>query len=71
MKRETILKKLESYYDRIEDQLENISTLLEIDCEDDELAEMSVQFREQVEQALTDNTECSYSTIVDYIKENL
>ena len=71
MKRETVLKKLESYFEKIQDNIENISTLLEIDCDDDELAEMSVLFREQLDYALSENEECNYNDIIEYIKENL
>ena len=71
MKKETVLKKLDSYLEKIQDQVENISTLLEIDCEDDELAELSVCFREQLEQAIHDNEECNYNNIIEYINDNL
>jgi len=71
MKKETLLKKLEALFDKIQDNLEDISTLLEIDMDDDELAEMSVRFREQVDGCISENEECSYSDIVEYIRENL
>lgn len=71
MKRETLLKKLEGHFDKIQEQLDEISTLLEIDMDDDELAEMSVCFREQIETCIAENDECSYNDIIEYIRENL
>ena len=71
MKKETLLKKLETLFDKIQDNLEDISTLLEIDMDDDELAEMSVCFREQIDNCISENEECSYNDIVEYIRENL
>ncbi len=71
MKKETLLKKLESYIEKIQDNIDNISTLLEIDTDDDELAEMSVTFREQLEQTIAENDECNINDITEYIRENL
>ncbi len=71
MKKETLLKKLDGYFDKIQEQLDEISTLLEIDMDDDELAEMSVCFREQIEMCIAENEECSYNDIIEYIRENL
>jgi hypothetical protein len=71
MKKETLLKKLESHFEKLQDTLEDISTLLEIDMDDDELAEMSVCFREQIDTCISENEECSYIDIVEYIRENL
>ena len=71
MKKETLLKKLETCIEKIEDQIENISTLLEIDSDDDELAEMSVLFREKLDEALAENDECNINDIYEYIRENL
>ena len=71
MKKETLLKKLEALYDKIQDNLEDISTLLEIDMDDDELAEMSVRFREQIDICISENEESNYIDIVEYIRENL
>ena len=71
MKKETLLKKLEACIEKIEDQIENISTLLEIDSDDDELAEMSVLFREKLDEALVENEECNINDIYEYIRENL
>lgn len=71
MKKETVLKKLENHFDKIQEQLDEISTLLEIDTDDDDLAEMSVCFREQIEECIAENAECSYNDIIEYIKENL
>lgn len=71
MKKETLLKKLNTHFDKIHEQLDEISTLLEIDMDDDELAEMSVCFREQVETCISDNDECSFNDIIEYIRENL
>jgi len=71
MKKETLLKKLEALFDKIQDNLEDISTLLEIDMDDDDLAEMSVCFREQLESCIAENEECSYNDIIEYIRENL
>jgi len=71
MKKETLLKKLEACIEKIEDQIENISTLLEIDSDDDELAEMSVLFREKLDEALAENDECNINDIYEYIRETL
>ena len=71
MKKETLLKKLESHFDKIQEQLDEISTLLEIDMDDDDLAEMSVCFREQIETCIAENDECTYNDIIEYIRENL
>lgn len=71
MKKETLLKKLDLQYEKIQDALEDISTLLEIDMDDDELAEMSVCFREQIDNCISENDECNYTDIVEYIRENL
>lgn len=71
MKKETLLKKLENHFDKIQEQLDEISTLLEIDMDDDDLAEMSVCFREQIETCIAENEECTYNDIIEYIRENL
>lgn len=71
MKKETLLKKLELHFEKIQDALEEISTLLEIDMDDDNLAEMSVCFREQIDTCIAENEECNYINIVEYIRENL
>lgn len=71
MKKDIILRKFNSYIENIEDSLDDIASLLEIDNEDPELSEMSVMFREQVENVLTTNDECNATDIVTYIKENL
>ena len=71
MKKETLLKKLETHFDKMQEHLDEISTLLEIDMDDDELAEMSVCFREQLENCIGENEECNYSDIIEYIRENL
>ena len=71
MKKETLLKKLESHFEKLQDTLEDISTLLEIDMDDDDLAEMSVCFREQIDTCISENEECNYNDIVEYIRENL
>lgn len=71
MKKEILLKKLELQYNKILEALDSISDLLEVDMDDDELAEMSVTFREQLDECIAENTECNYNDIVEYIKENL
>jgi hypothetical protein len=71
MKKEVLLKRLDSHIEKIQDTLDDISSLLELDVDDEELAQMSVIFKEHVEAAITDNDECSYSDIADYIRENL
>lgn len=71
MKKETLIKKLETHFDKIQEALDEISSLLEIDMDDDELAEMSVCFREQIDNCISENEECNYNDIVDYIRENL
>jgi hypothetical protein len=70
MKKEALKRKLDGHIEKIYDALDAISNLLELDCEDEDLAEMSVCFREQVELAITDNTECTYNNITQYIDEN-
>jgi hypothetical protein len=71
MKKETLLKKLNLQYEKIQDALEDISALLEIDMDDDDLAEMSVCFREQIDTCLSENEECNYTDIIEYIRDNL
>jgi hypothetical protein len=71
MKKETLIKKLETHFDKIQEALDEISTLLEIDLDDDELSEMSVCFREQIDNCIAENEECNYNDIIDYIRENL
>ena len=71
MKKDVLLKKLDSHIEKIQDSLDEISSLLELDVDDEELAQMSVTFKEHVEAAITENDECSYNDIVDYIRENL
>ena len=71
MKKEILLRKLKGYIETIEDTIDNISTLLELDADDDGLAELSVTFREQLENAIGENDECTYSDIQNYIEENL
>ncbi len=71
MKKEVLLKKFNAQIDKIQDCIDEISNLLEIENDDDELSEMSVTFREQVETCLGDNEECNYNDIVEYIRENL
>lgn len=71
MKKDVLLKKLDSHIEKIQDSLDEISSLLELDIDDEELAQMSVTFKEHVEAAITENDECSYNDIVDYIRENL
>lgn len=71
MKKETLLKKLDTHFNKLQDVIEDISTLLEIDMDDDELAEMSVCFREQIDTCISENEECSYNDIVEYIRENI
>ena len=71
MKKEALLKKFNAQIDKIQDCIDEISTLLEIENDDDELSEMSVTFREQVETCLCDNEECNFNDIVEYIRENL
>ena len=71
MKKEVLLKKFNAQIDKIHDCIDEISNLLEIENDDDELSEMSVIFREQLEACLSDNEECSSNNIVEYIRENL
>lgn len=71
MKKETLLKKFNAQIDKIQDCIDEISNLLEIENDDDELSEMSVTFREQIETCLTDNDECNVNDIIEYIRENL
>jgi hypothetical protein len=70
MKKSAILKKLEQHVEKIYDSLDEITTLLEVDLEDDELCEMSTEFRKQLEQANSENEECNYNDILEYIGEN-
>ena len=71
MKKETLIKKLEGHFDKLHQELDEISILLEIEMEDDELSEMCVCFRGQVEACITENEECNYNNIIEYIRENL
>lgn len=71
MKRESLLRKLEAHFEKLQDVLDNITSLLEIDNDDDELSEMSIIFRERLDEALLENNECNYNDIVQYIKHNL
>lgn len=71
MKKETLLKKLKINIDKIYDAIDDITTLLEVDADDDELAEMSITFRALLEDTLSDNNECNINNIYDYIRENL
>jgi hypothetical protein len=71
MKKETLLKKLKVNIDKIYDAIDDITTLLEVDADDDELAEMSIAFRALLEDVLNDNDECNINNIYDYIRENL
>jgi len=71
MKKETLLKKFNTQIDKIQDCIDEISNLLEIENDDDELSEMSVTFREQIETCLSENEECTVNDIVEYIRENL
>jgi hypothetical protein len=70
MKKSVILKKLESYKEDIYETLDNITSLLEVDLEDDILCEMSTTFKEQVEEAVLGNPECNYNDLVEYINNN-
>ena len=67
MKKTVILKKLDQYIENIFENLDNISTLLEIDLEDDELCTLSEDFKKIVEEAISENEECNYNDIVTYI----
>lgn len=71
MKKETLLKKFEQHIDKIQQELDEIATLLEVDSDDDSLSEMSVQFRDLIDYAITENDECNFEMIVEYIRENL
>jgi hypothetical protein len=70
MKKTAILKKLTQYVDNIFENLDNISTLLELDLEDDELCLLSEQFKKIVEEAISENEDCNYDDIVNYIENN-
>jgi hypothetical protein len=69
MRKETLIRKIEASVDKINEALDNISDLLEIDSEDDYLAQMSAAFIEQVENAVTQNEECNIDDIINYLKE--
>ena len=45
MKKDVLLKKLDSHIEKIQDTLDDISSLLELDVDDEELAQMSVIFK--------------------------
>jgi hypothetical protein len=70
MKKSAILKKLENHINLIYENLDNISTLLEIDLEDEVLCEMSEDFKKNIEEAISENDDTSYNDIVEYINEN-
>lgn len=67
MKKTVILKKLDQYIENIFENLDNISTLLELDLEDDELCTLSEDFKKIVEEAINENEECNYNDIITYI----
>lgn len=67
MKKTVILKKLDQYIENIFENLDNISTLLELDLEDDELCTLSEDFKKIVEEAINENEECNFNDIVSYI----
>lgn len=67
MKKTVILKKLDQYIENIFENLDNISTLLELDLEDDELCTLSEDFKKIVEEAINENQECNFNDIVSYI----
>jgi len=69
MRKETLIRKIEASVDKINEALDEISDLLEIDSDDDYLAQMSAAFIEQVENAVTQNEECNIEDIIDYLKE--
>jgi hypothetical protein len=71
MNSDTIYKRLKGNIEKIYDALDNITTILEVDSDDDDLTEMSICFREIVDSAITDNEECNINDIYEYIKENL
>lgn len=71
MKAEQLVKKFNTQIDKIYDILDELSTLLELEVDDDTLGEMSVAFREQIELALSENNDCTANDIVEYIRENL
>ena len=70
MKKSAILKKLDHHINLIYENLDNISTLLEIDLEDEVLCEMSEDFKKNVVEAISENDTSSYNDIVEYINEN-
>jgi hypothetical protein len=70
MKKTAILKKLDHHINMIYENLDNISTLLEIDLEDEVLCEMSEDFKKHIEEAISENDTSSYNDIVEYINEN-
>jgi hypothetical protein len=70
MKKTAILKKLNQHVDNIFENLDNISTLLQLDLEDDELCLLSEQFKKIVEEAISENEDCNYDDIVNYIENN-
>ena len=70
MKKSAILKKLDHHINLIYENLDYISTLLEIDLEDEVLCEMSEDFKKNVEEAISENDTSSYNDIVEYINEN-
>jgi len=69
MKKTAILKKLENHIDLIYENIDSISSLLELDLEDDTLCEMSETFRKNLEEAISENDTCNYTDIVEYINE--
>jgi hypothetical protein len=71
MKKEVLIKKLKQCINKIYDSIDDITTLLEVESDDDELTEMSIAFRESLEDTITDNDECNINDIYNYIEENL
>lgn len=69
MRKETLIRKIEAAVDKINEALDDISDLLEVDSDDDYLAQMSASFVEQVENAVQLNDECNIEDIINYLKE--
>lgn len=70
MKKAVLLKKLDQHIEEIYESLDNISTLLGLDVDDDDLSAMADTFRKHVEDAIEENEECSLSNIIEYINTN-
>ena len=70
MKKPIILKRFAQFIDAIHENLEAMSNFAEFDLEDAEMCELVDIFRDEIEKAIVENTECNTTDLNDYIEEN-